>query len=201
MRLAEFKSGTLASLRSLLPKDWTTQHEVAWSWLWDLVERQVQTNMGMPAKWERAYASFLDGIDEATGFNLRRDIYLTLPGACWTGLLQTIKHKLAPRFHESFDNGIGLVSGPCEVVDSISGVGLHHVGYGTPNIPHVSVPLQTANLSLHRCSRGGWTGIRTQVVGQRHPSVGLRRVGCASPAELLPVLLCNRRGDSQLLVR
>ena len=79
VRLAEFKSGTLASLRSLLPKDWTTQHEVAWSWLWDLVERQVQTNMGMPAKWERAYASFLDGIDEATGFNLRRDIYLTLP--------------------------------------------------------------------------------------------------------------------------
>ena len=96
---------------------------------------------------------------------------------------------------------LDLYRDPVRMVDSISGVGLHHVGYGTPNIPHVSVPLQTANLSLHRCSRGGWTGIRTQVVGQRHPSVGLRRVGCASPAELLPVLLCNRRGDSQLLVR
>ena len=141
VRLAEFKSGTLASLRSLLPKDWTTQHEVAWSWLWDLVERQVQTNMGMPAKWERAYASFLDGIDEATGFNLRRDIYLTLPGACWTGLLQTIKHKLAPRFHEVLTVALDLYRDPVRMVDSISDVGLRHVGYGTPNIPHVSVPL------------------------------------------------------------
>merc|ERR1719272_1556447 len=31
---SEYKSCMLASLRSLLPKDWSTQHEVAWSWLW-----------------------------------------------------------------------------------------------------------------------------------------------------------------------
>jgi len=37
INLAEFKSCMLASLRSLLPKDWTTRHEVAWSWLWENV--------------------------------------------------------------------------------------------------------------------------------------------------------------------
>ena len=74
--LAEFKSCMLASLRSLLPKDWTTQHEVAWSWLWENVERTLMKNMGMPPIWEKAYAKLLDSIDEATGFQLRKDIYL-----------------------------------------------------------------------------------------------------------------------------
>ena len=33
-------------------------------------------NMGLPARWETAYAKLLDSIDEATGFQLRRDIYI-----------------------------------------------------------------------------------------------------------------------------
>merc|ERR1712228_18887 len=41
VNLAEYKSCMLASLRSLLPKDWTTQHEVAWSWLWENVEKLI----------------------------------------------------------------------------------------------------------------------------------------------------------------
>merc|ERR1711971_1144059 len=32
VNLAEYKACMMASLRSLLPKDWTTNHEVAWSW-------------------------------------------------------------------------------------------------------------------------------------------------------------------------
>ena len=74
--LSEFKSCMLASLRSLLPQDWTTSHEIAWSWLWEDVERTLMKNMGLPARWETAYAKLLDSIDEATGFQLRRDIYI-----------------------------------------------------------------------------------------------------------------------------
>jgi hypothetical protein len=33
INLAEYKSCKLASLRSLLPKDWTTTHETAWCWM------------------------------------------------------------------------------------------------------------------------------------------------------------------------
>ena len=55
VNFGEYKSCMLASLRSLLPKDWSTNHEVAWSWLWENVERIMQKNMGNPPKWEKAY--------------------------------------------------------------------------------------------------------------------------------------------------
>ena len=47
----------------------------------------------------------------------------------------------------------------------------------------------------------GWTGIGTQVVGQRHPSVGSCRVGYASPAEHFCPLCLHLRGDTRLLVK
>jgi len=54
VNFGEYKSCMLASLRSLLPKDWSTRHEVAWSWLWENVERIMQKNMGNPPKWEKS---------------------------------------------------------------------------------------------------------------------------------------------------
>ena len=38
INLGEFKAVMLASMRSLVPKDWDNDHEVAWSWLWENVE-------------------------------------------------------------------------------------------------------------------------------------------------------------------
>merc|ERR550539_257686 len=34
INLAEYKAVMLASLRSLVPKDWNSDHEESWSWLW-----------------------------------------------------------------------------------------------------------------------------------------------------------------------
>eukprot|EP00927_Polykrikos_kofoidii_P030732 TRINITY_DN2645_c0_g1_i6.p1 TRINITY_DN2645_c0_g1~~TRINITY_DN2645_c0_g1_i6.p1 ORF type:complete len:1095 (-),score=184.74 TRINITY_DN2645_c0_g1_i6:117-3401(-) len=132
VNLSEFKSGMLASLRSLLPKDWTTQHEVAWSWLWDLVERNIAQTMGMPPKWEKAYAQFLDGIDEATGFNLRRDIYLRFfalspAGQDYFKQSNTYLHLVSTKVLTMV---LDLYREPVRMVDDISGVGLRHVGYG-----------------------------------------------------------------------
>jgi hypothetical protein len=39
--LGQYKACMLASLRSLLPKEWDSAHEVAWTWLWENVERLV----------------------------------------------------------------------------------------------------------------------------------------------------------------
>ena len=64
VKFAEYKSCMLASLRSLLPKDWSTAHEVAWSWLWENVERIMLRVLGKPCKWEAALASFLGSLDE-----------------------------------------------------------------------------------------------------------------------------------------
>merc|ERR1719253_1048993 len=68
---AEYKSCMLASLRSLLPKDWSTAHEVAWSWLWENVERILKNNMGNPIKWEKALNKLLGGLDENQAFEIR----------------------------------------------------------------------------------------------------------------------------------
>merc|ERR1719343_719905 len=75
VNLAEFKSCMLASLRSLLPKEWSTGHELAWSWSWERVEQFMLENMGKTQKWEKSLNALLESIDEATGYQLRQDIY------------------------------------------------------------------------------------------------------------------------------
>jgi hypothetical protein len=134
VNLAEFKSCMLASLRSLLPKDWTTQHEVAWSWLWENVERLLFKNMGQPPLWEKAYAKLLDSIDEATGFQLRKDIYLKFfalapAGQDYFKQSNTYLHLVATKVLVMV---IDIYRDPIRMVDDISALGLRHVGYAIP---------------------------------------------------------------------
>merc|ERR1719311_1771380 len=77
VNFAEYKSCMLASLRSLLPKDWDTAHEVAWSWLWENVERTVLKNHGQPPIWERALSKLFASLDEEQKFEIRKDFYKT----------------------------------------------------------------------------------------------------------------------------
>jgi len=51
--LSVFKACMLASLRSLLPRQWDSAHEVAWLWLWENVEKIVKTNMLLPAGFQK----------------------------------------------------------------------------------------------------------------------------------------------------
>ena len=81
----EYKSCMLASLRSLLPKDWSTGHEVAWSWLWENVERLLQKNMGNPPKWEKALSAIVASFDENQKYEFRKDIYSTFFAAAPAG--------------------------------------------------------------------------------------------------------------------
>merc|ERR1712012_531594 len=64
VNLFEFKAVMLASLRSLVPKEWNTAHEVAWSWLWENVERLVKAQLGKPQVYEKALDSFFNSLDE-----------------------------------------------------------------------------------------------------------------------------------------
>jgi len=134
VNLAEFKSCMLASLRSLLPKDWTTAHEVAWSWLWENVERMLLQNMGQPPLWEKAYSKLLDSIDEATGFQLRKDIYLKFfalapAGQDYFKQSNTYLHLVATKVLIMV---IDIYKDPVRMVDDISALGLRHVGYAIP---------------------------------------------------------------------
>jgi len=126
--LAEYKSCMLASLHSLLPKDWTTQHEG------ENVERMSVKSMGMPPMWEKAYAKLLDIIDEATGFQLRKDIYLKFfalapAGQDYFRQSNTYLHLVATKFLVMV---IDIYRDPVRMVGDISALGLRHVGYAIP---------------------------------------------------------------------
>jgi len=51
--LSEYKAVMLASLRSLV-RNWDSQHELAWSWLWENVERMLKAVLHKPAIQQKA---------------------------------------------------------------------------------------------------------------------------------------------------
>jgi len=151
INLAEYKSCMLASLRSLLPKDWTTEHEVAWSWMWENVEKMVLVNMGKPPIWEKAVVKLVDSIDEATGYQLRQDIYAKFFALCPAGesffkQSNTYLHLVATKI---IVMTVDIYLEPVRMVDDISALGLRHVGYAIPTEffgPFVSVCVEVVQL-------------------------------------------------------
>merc|ERR1719217_424763 len=134
VNLPEFKSCMLASLRSLLPKEWSTAHELAWSWSWERIEAFLLENMGKTQKWEKSLVALLESIDEATGYQIRQDIYArfftsTPAGEAYFKQNVTYLHLLITKV-------LGLCQtmykDPVYCSDEISGIGLRHVGYGIP---------------------------------------------------------------------
>merc|ERR1712054_503267 len=120
--------------RSLLPKDWSTQHEVSWSWLWENVERIMVKNMGNPPKWERALGKVLASLDENQKFEIRKDIYNRFFAAAPAGQdffkqSNTYLHFIADRV---INMTLELYQDPVKMVDDISALGLRHVGYAIP---------------------------------------------------------------------
>merc|ERR1719223_1888572 len=75
INLSQFKSIMLASLRSLVPKDWDSAHEVSWNWLWENVERMLTSQMGKPVKMQSHLKKFVEALDSETQMKLRTQIY------------------------------------------------------------------------------------------------------------------------------
>jgi len=69
INLSSYKAVMLASLRSLVPKDWNSAHEVAWEWLWENVERMLSSLMGKPAVMQGSLHRFTQGMERACGSN------------------------------------------------------------------------------------------------------------------------------------
>ena len=69
----------LASMRSLLPNQWTNKHEFAWGWLWDNVEGLLNKDMGKTLAWEKASAGVLGVLDgnPEVKYRVRSEIYQT----------------------------------------------------------------------------------------------------------------------------
>ncbi|CAE7275460.1 unnamed protein product, partial [Symbiodinium pilosum] len=75
VRLTDFKAIMLASLRSLLPKDWDSNHEVAWNWLWENTERILRAHVGKPAVHQKALERFVQSLTEDQLHHLREQLF------------------------------------------------------------------------------------------------------------------------------
>eukprot|EP00929_Paragymnodinium_shiwhaense_P092830 TRINITY_DN5283_c0_g1_i2.p1 TRINITY_DN5283_c0_g1~~TRINITY_DN5283_c0_g1_i2.p1 ORF type:complete len:2305 (-),score=689.54 TRINITY_DN5283_c0_g1_i2:325-7239(-) len=132
--LGEFKSCMLAALRSLLPKIWSTAHEVAWAWLWESVERLLEKSLYKPLKYEAALGELLESIDEETGFQIRKDFYTKFFEYAPTG--QEFFKQSDTRLHfiseTVIKSTLKLYLDPWNMADELSAIGLRHVGFNIP---------------------------------------------------------------------
>mmetsp|Transcript_41263 Transcript_41263/g.119321 ORF Transcript_41263/g.119321 Transcript_41263/m.119321 type:complete len:1270 (-) Transcript_41263:20-3829(-) len=150
VNLSEYKSCMLAALGSLLPKVWDSSHEVAWSWLWDNVERLLLHNLGRPARWEREAEALVAGLEEGRRREIRQRIYdrffeLAPAGQDHFKQSSTRLHYIAGQVMEMT---VDLYREPWQMVEAISAVGLRHVGYGVPT--ELFGPFLTAHIEVVR---------------------------------------------------
>jgi hypothetical protein len=70
---ASFKTCMLASLRSLLPKIWSTAHENAWTTFWEMVEEKLANCMELPMKYEKSVGLLMSDLssDENNDFGIK----------------------------------------------------------------------------------------------------------------------------------
>jgi len=134
INLGEYKAVMLASLRSLVPKDWNSDHEVAWSWLWENVERMIKGVMGKPAQQELALEKLWGSLDESSQKYMRREVYTNFFALAPTG--QEYFKQSTTRLHFIADKVAGLTmdmfKDPKRIVEDLSAIGLRHVTYDVP---------------------------------------------------------------------
>jgi len=148
VNLGEYKSCMLASLRSLLPKDWSTEHEVAWSWFWANVESMLLKNMGNPSVWEKALGKAFCSLHDRQKFEIRKAIYarffdLAPSGQNFFKQSSAYLHIIAEKI---MNMTIDMYINPVKMVDDISALGLRHVGYDIP-VPLIA-PFVTACVEI-----------------------------------------------------
>lgn len=134
INLKDFKAVMLATLRSLLPSDWSLQHENAWAWVWETVERLLLVHMGKPAAQERALRRFVDSLSDEQRFQFKTKIYEIFFEKCPGG--QDYFKQSTTRLHFIADKALAftldIFKDTHEVVSALSALGLRHVGYGIP---------------------------------------------------------------------
>jgi hemoglobin-like flavoprotein len=134
VNLGEYKAVMLASLRSLVPKGWNSEHEVAWTWLWENVERLLRAMQGKPLLQEKALEKCWGGLDDTQQAQVRREVYskffaLAPAGQDYFKQSTTRLHFIADRITAMT---LEIYKEPKKMVEDISALGLRHVGYGIP---------------------------------------------------------------------
>ncbi|CAJ1404465.1 unnamed protein product, partial [Effrenium voratum] len=133
--LSEFRAVVLASLRSLVPKGWDSEHEVAWNWFWENVERMLKANLSKKLQGKAAaLEKLLSSLQPEEFLELRRGIYRKFFELAPAG--QDFFKQSTARLYFIADKVIEMTVDmyhhPREMVENISALGLRHVGYAIP---------------------------------------------------------------------
>jgi len=151
VHLSEFKAVMLSSLRSLVPKEWDSEHEVAWNWLWENVERMLKSHMGKPHSQEKALERFISGLSPDDVTQLRRHIYQKFFQVAPAG--QDHFKQSTTRLYfiadKIFEMTMEMFHSPRMMVEDISALGLRHVGYAIPTelfAPFVSCAVEAVRM-------------------------------------------------------
>ncbi|CAK9048506.1 unnamed protein product, partial [Durusdinium trenchii] len=146
--LPEFKAVTLASLRSLLPQDWDTEHEIAWGWLWENIESLLSAMLGKPLLQEQALERFFLGMPPEEATQLREQLFPSFFALAPAG--QDFLKQSATRINFIGDKVVAMTlemyRAPRRMVEEISALGLRHVGYAIPT--EMFPPFVSAGVAL-----------------------------------------------------
>jgi len=132
--LPQFKAVMLASLRSMVPKDWDMDHEVAWNWFWENMERMLKKMIGVPQNYGKVLKKLLSSLDKETIQRTRQAVFsrffeLAPTAESFMKQSSTRMYYIADKIMEMT---MDIYESTRHVVDDISGLGLRHVGYGVP---------------------------------------------------------------------
>jgi len=129
--LAEFKMCMLASLRALLPKSWSVQHERAWSTFWEAVEETLAANMHLPLKYEKAVEKAVSQMTredkQQFGLNAFNRLFDKAPRA--EDHFNTSNSRLSTLATNVIDLCVEFYSEPTRTVDVVTSIGLRHIMY------------------------------------------------------------------------
>jgi hemoglobin-like flavoprotein len=206
----EYKAVMLASLRSLVPKDWDSNHEVAWSWLWENVERMLKGILGRPAQQERALERLWMSMDDAQQALFRREVYAQFFALAPSG--QDFFKQSTTRLHFIADRVVSMTleiyKDPKKMVEDISALGLRHVGYGIPTElfgPFVTACVQVVrNLTDNEMAEEAFrwslsliSRILTRVITEGSTIV-MKAINTNSGKQLRKAVACAPRGKRAL---
>jgi len=155
--LNAFKQVMFASLRSLLPSQWNTEHENAWSWFWDGVEHRLTTGMPLTAVYMNHLQSFLR-MDEDACSAFKMEVFETFFATCGQSqeYLKASNAKLQFIAGRILDIMTDMFRTPQLAVKDISALGLLHAGYGVRE--ELISPFVTSFMSAVKnvCPEEGW---------------------------------------------
>jgi len=127
----DFKMCMLSSLRSLLPKSWSTSHEDAWTTFWDKVAKMLSDCVVMPSKYEKAVEKLMqemqDDEHKSFGVNAFNRLFDSHPGA--ENYFKSSNSRLNVLALKGLELAAMMYKEPTRVANEVAALGLRHIMY------------------------------------------------------------------------